>query len=570
MAKTVIMPKLGLTMTEGMVASWRKKAGDTVKVGDVLCEVSTDKLTNEVTAEEDGVLQIIVAEGETVPVQTVLGVVGAAGEDVSALSGGSAAAGKAPAASEVPAKSKKDVNAIVLGGGPGGYVTAIRLAQNGAKVTVVEKKNLGGTCLNVGCIPTKALYHSAELYHKLHGEAQANGIIINEVSLDWSGVQKRRETVINTLVGGVKALLRANGVKVIEGTGRIVDDHTLEVDSDGMKTQMNYDALVLATGMIPKKIPIPGADLPGVLTSTEVMTLTEKPESLCIIGGGVIGCEFASIYNAFGTKVTVLEALPEICAPLDDDLINAVKARFKKEKIDVYSGCSVQSISEVDGKMQVVFNGTSMVFDYVLMATGRKPATDDIGLENVGIKTERGFIEVDRATMRTVCPSIYAIGDCNGGIQLAHVASAEGTVAADTIMGLEPNVDFKAIPSCVYVMPEVATVGLNERDAKAQGYQVKVGKFPLSGNGKSLIEGDTDGFVKFVTDAATGEILGLHIIGPRATDLIGEAVLAIDLECTVEEIVAAIHSHPTVSEAIQEAAHAVNGSAIHFPPARKK
>lgn len=445
---------------------------------------------------------------------------------------------------------------------------AIRLAQNGADVTLVEKEYLGGTCLNVGCIPTKALLHAAAVYQMAANEAAETGIEISGVSVNWDAVQKRRSAVVNQLVGGVDGLLRANGVKVILGEGRITSAKTLEVVQDGKCSELTFDTLVVATGSAPKLIPIPGIDLPGVITSTEALSLPERPERLCIIGGGVIGCEFAALYASFGTKVTVLEALPDLLTGMDRDIVGPVAARMKKLKVNIFTGTAVKEIRMKDGGLEVLFNDTGVEADYVLVAAGRGSVTKDIGLETVGVKTERGIISVDRSTMRTNVPNIYAIGDCIGGVQLAHAASVEGLIAADVICGKEPNVNFSAVPACVYTFPEVGSVGLSEAQAEKQGYRVKCGMFSLAGNGKALIEGDTSGAVKLVADADTGELLGMHMVGPRATDMVAEGTLAIDLECTVEEITAAIHAHPTVSEAVQEAAHSVFGNAIHMPPSR--
>ena len=458
------------------------------------------------------------------------------------------------------------MNVVVLGGGPGGYVCAIRLAQNGAHVTLVERAYLGGTCLNVGCIPTKALLHSAAIYHTAAAEAAEAGVEISSVKTNWQKVQARRKGVVNQLVGGVEGLLRANGVKVMMGEGRLTSAKTLDVVQNGTHSELTFNALVIATGSAPKMIPIPGINTPGVITSTEALSLEKRPEKLCIIGGGVIGCEFAAMYAAFGTKVTVLEALPSLLAGMDEDVVRVLTAQMKKLNVDVFTGSAVKEIKPKSGGAEVFFNDTSVEADYVLVATGRGPATKEIGLEEIGIKTDRGFIAVDRATMRTNVPGIYAIGDCNGGVQLAHAASAEGIIAADIICGLEPNVNFSAVPSCVYTFPEIGSVGLSEAQAAKQGYKVKTGAFSLAGNGKSLIEGDTSGLVKLVADAETGEVLGMHIAGPRATDMIAEGTLAINLECTVEEIASSIHPHPTVSEAIQEAAHSVFENAIHMPP----
>lgn len=461
------------------------------------------------------------------------------------------------------------MNVVVLGGGPGGYVCAIRLAQNGANVTLVERSYLGGTCLNVGCIPTKALLHAAGLYRTATVEAKETGIDISSVSVDWPRVQARRQAVVNQLVGGVTGLLQANGVKVITGEGRLTSAKTVEVAQDSGSISLEFDALVIATGSEAKLLPIPGVQGDKVITSTEALSLDKLPDSLCIIGGGVIGCEFASLYASFGTKVTILEALPNLLSGIDADVVSVIAAQLRQLGVDIFTGVKVEEIISSDASAKVCFDGSSVTADYVLLAAGRKPLTDRLGLESLNIRTEKGFISVDRSTMQTSLPGIYAIGDCVGGVLLAHAASAEGMVAADAICGKKPEMNFQAVPACIYTFPEAGSVGLTEAQARQQNIDVKTGIFPLMGNGKSLIEGDTSGLVKLVADGATGEVLGLHIVGPHATDMIAEGTLAIDLECTVDELTAAIHPHPTVSEAVQEAAHSVFGSAIHMPPRRK-
>lgn len=454
---------------------------------------------------------------------------------------------------------------VVIGGGPGGYVCAIRLAQLGGEVTLVEKGELGGTCLNVGCIPTKALLHTAEVYTEIT-QAKELGLKA-QAEVDWPGVQHRKQAVVDRLVGGVGGLLKANGVAVINGTASFTGGRQLSVTTAAGEEVLDFDKAVIAVGAGPKIPPISGADLPGVITSTEALSLPAIPERLVVIGGGVIGCEMAGIYQSFGSQVTILEALPELLVNMEPEIVSVLKSRYAQQGIDIHTNCQVQSIAKADDGLTVDTGAGEFAADYVLMATGRGPDFTGLGLETAGVVVERGFIAA-AGTMQTTNPDIYAIGDCNGGIQLAHVASAEGEVAAEHICGHESKTKLDIVPSGVYTSPELAGVGLTEAEAVAKGHTVKTGVFSLNGNGKSLISGDGDGLVKFVADAATDEILGLHLAAPRATDIIQEGALALRLEATLEEVTTTIHPHPTIVEAVLEGALAANGRAIHQPPRR--
>ncbi|MBU4440791.1 MAG: dihydrolipoyl dehydrogenase [Acetobacterium sp.] len=462
---------------------------------------------------------------------------------------------------------------VILGGGPGGYVAAIRAAQLGAAVTLVENKYLGGTCLNVGCIPTKVLLHTTELMDVLKNDAKELGINVLGFETDWQKLQQRKTKIIKNLVGGVNGLLKNNTVTKIIGSGVFLNDHQIKVfvnnESNSSKEAMviDFDFAIIATGSKPVIPPIPGTELPDVITSETALSLEAVPESLCIIGGGVIGCEFASIYNAFGCKVTIIEMLPEIIANMDKDIVKPLKEKMIKDGVEIFTSTKVESIQQTTEGIAVKTSSKSgemiVAAQKVLLSIGRKPELDTLELEKAGVETERGAIKVNQK-MQTNKPNIYAVGDCNGGVMLAHVASAEGIVAVETIMRIKSKIDFKTIPYCVYTKPELASVGLTEAQASDLGYDVKVGSFPMAANGKAMIMGETSGVVKYIADAVTGEILGLHMAGPRATDLIVEGALAIRLEVTVEELITTIHAHPTVGESLLEAAHAVNGHAIHL------
>lgn len=458
---------------------------------------------------------------------------------------------------------------IIVGGGPGGYVTAIRGAQLGAEVELVESDSLGGTCLNVGCIPTKAILHTADLYDAVKNGASI-GLLTDNVRVDWKTVMDRKAVVVKKLVGGVDGLLRANKVKVHHGKGVLLDEKTVNL-SNG--ESLHGDAMILATGSEPVKLKFPGADLPGVIDSTQALSLEKIPESMIIIGGGVIGVELAAAFSAFGCKVTIVEMLPEILPPIDKEITAQVKQQMTKKGIKIMTGARLTAVAEKDSrlcaKIAIGEKMEELSAEFVLVAVGRKARTENIGLEKLGIETERGKIKVDNH-FRTNVEGIYAIGDCNGKMMLAHAASSQGVAAVEYIMGYPGMYNDRTVPSCIYTQPEISAVGLTEEQVKAQGLAYKVGRFSLAGNGKAIIECNGIGMIKIIAGEKYGEILGVHMFGPRTTDMIAEAALAIRLEATVDEFVTTVHAHPTVSEAVAEAALAVNGRSIHWPPERKK
>lgn len=458
----------------------------------------------------------------------------------------------------------------IIGGGPGGYVAAIRASQLGAEVTIIEKQALGGTCLNVGCVPTKALIHSADLYHEITHDAAANGILVGEAQIDFAAMQKRKAKVVKQLVGGVGGLMKANGITTVIGQARFKSASVIEVRSEAVVSEITFDKAIIASGSVPSSVPIPGSDLEGVIDSTGALALKAVPESMCIIGGGVIGIEMAHVYQRLGTKITIVEMLPDILVNLDADIVAPLKKSMKKNKVDIHTETKVNSIEKTDAGLAVHVtdkDGQALTFtaEKVLMCVGRRPATDDLGLAEIGVETERRRIVVDKS-FKTSVDNIYAVGDCIGGIMLAHVASAEGIAAVEGIMGEKPSIQFNTVPSCVYTAPELSGVGLTERQAAEQGLDYVVGTFPLMGNGKSLIIGDTSGLVKIIADKNTHQVLGLHMCGPSATELIVEGALAIGKQATVEDMLSVIHAHPTVGESLQEAAHAVFGNALNMPP----
>lgn len=564
MAVEVKMPQLGLTMEEGTVSKWIKKEGDTVKVGDILVEITTDKLTSEVASEEEGTLiKIVAEEGTDVPVKGILAYIGQAGEVV-----GGTAPTVAPQVAPAPKKDGKTTIAVI-GGGPGGYVAAIRAAQLGGEVTLIEKNKLGGTCLNVGCIPTKVLLHSAEALAEAKEMAEL-GINVEVKGVDWNKVQAKKNAVTNQLVSGVSGLMKANKIKVIEGVATFASKDTLVVTKkDGSKENLTFDKIIIAAGSVPAVPPIPGVkENANCVDSTGALSFDTVPKSLLVIGGGVIGIELATAYSRFGTEVTVVEAMSKLLPMMDGELTAQLRKMMETRGIKIMTDAKVQSVEGVGAatKVNVEVGGKVEAFtaDKVLVAVGRRTDTEALNLDAVGIAHDRGRISVNDK-METSVANVYAIGDCLGKVMLAHVASAQGEIAAENALGEDVNYDGTTNPSCVYTDPEFAGVGLTEDKAKELGIEYQVGKFPLMANGKSLIMNGGVGMIKFIIGKEYKEVLGVHILGPRATDLIGECALAIGMEATVEDIFATIHAHPTVTEAVREAALAAEKRAIHIP-----
>ena len=460
-------------------------------------------------------------------------------------------------------------NVIVIGGGPGGYVAAIRAAQLGASVTVVEKEHLGGTCLNVGCIPTKCLLRSAELLEDMRTRGAELGVKADNLTVDFPQVIAHKAQVSKQLTMGIAGLLKMNKIAKVDGEAVFTGEKAIRVKkADGTEEDMAADAIIVAAGSVNSQPPIPGLkENPNCIDSTGALSLETLPESMVVIGGGVIGLELACAYAAFGTKITVVEAMDHMLPMLDGDLTKIGVAHMKKMGMEFNLECPVQSVEESPVGAKVVCKnkaGETVSFEAekVLVAIGRKANTASLNLEVGKIDNDRGRIIVNDK-METNVPGVYAIGDCVlGHAQLAHTASAMGEVAAENIMGQEAHYDEKTNPTCVYMEPEAASVGLTEERAKAQGLAYKVGKFPLMANGKSLILNGGEGLVKILSSEG-GAVLGMHIIGPRATDLISEGALAIRMGASVEDLISTIHSHPTVSEAVREAALNVEKRAIH-------
>ncbi len=458
---------------------------------------------------------------------------------------------------------------IVVGSGPGGYVAAIRAAQLGMNVACVEAEKLGGVCLNIGCIPTKALLTSAFMVNEMK-ESERHGIMAEAMTFDLGPAQKRSRAVADQLNRGVGGLFKKNKITHVKGYGRLVAKGRVEVDADGDKRALEAPHVILATGSRPRDLPTLKIDEDRVWSSTGALYQESAPESLFIVGAGAIGMEFADIYSAFGTRVTLVEALERILPLEDEEVSRFMERTYKKRGIDIHTGARFESADIQDDGVAVTFKDKKgevheMKVDYVLSAVGRVPNTEDVGLDAAGVKTdERGFVVVDEY-MRTNVDGIYAIGDMAGRQLLAHKAMHEGVACVEHIAGVgHHTVDYANVPNCTYCHPEVASVGLTEAEAREQGYDIEVGKLPWVAIGRAVAMGHTEGFVKIVRDTRYSEILGAHIVGPHATELIAEFVLGRHLESTVEEMERAMHPHPTLSEGVGEGALQALGRAIHI------
>ena len=452
----------------------------------------------------------------------------------------------------------------IIGGGPGGYVAAIKAAQLGGSVCLIEKGEWGGTCLNRGCIPTKTLFAVANLATQVQ-EAPDFGVHISgEATIDYPQVLAHKTSVIAQLTGGIAQLLKANSVDTFNGTATLTDKNTIIVSKpDGTTEQLHAKNVVIATGSEPAEPPVFEIDETQVLTTTGILNLTELPESLLIVGGGVSGCEFASIFNALGCQVTVLELLPTILATEDVQVIRHIQLFMKRKGITIHTGAKLTHVKKSDTDVTAVLeSGEELTAEKMLVSIGRRYNTENIGLEKVGVRTESGKIVVD-TRMQTNVPGIYAVGDVASRYLLAHVASAEGKVAAQNCLGTHAEMDYQVIPWCVFTLPEIGHVGMTEKEATDEGYEVKVGRFPYAANGKALGLRETDGFVKTVSDADSGDILGVHIVGAQASNLIHEAAVGVRLGASAADIAHTVHAHPTLSEMVMESAEAAYDRAIH-------
>jgi dihydrolipoamide dehydrogenase len=456
---------------------------------------------------------------------------------------------------------------VVIGSGPGGYVAGIRAGQLGMKVAVIEKDPfLGGTCTHRGCIPTKALLANAEVWDKIQ-KSKEFGITVGDIRLDFKAGQDRKQSVVDKNAKGIEFLFKKNKVDRITGFGRLAGKGVVEVQGDGAGQKLNAKNIILAMGSVPRDLPHIKADGKRIINSDHILLLTEVPKSMLVIGAGAVGCEFASIFSRFGTKTTIVEVLSQLLPIEDEDISKEFTRNVKKKGIDVYaeakvlscevSDKGVKSVIENKGKQQTIET------EIVLSATGRRAVTENCGLEKTKVQVDRGFVQVNQF-MQTGEPNIYAIGDIVPTPALAHCASFEAILAIEHIKGLEVRpINYDHVPNCTYTDPEVASVGLTEKKAKERGYDVKTGKFPFTANAKARIIGESGGLVKVVSEKKYDELLGVHICGPHATELIAEACAGLELEATAESIARTMHAHPTLSEAIMEAAEDVAGHSIH-------
>lgn len=466
---------------------------------------------------------------------------------------------------------QKQYDIAILGGGPGGYVAAIRAGQLGFKTVVIDKDNLGGICLNWGCIPTKSLLKNAEIFDIVKNHGEIFGIKTTGLDFDFNKIIKRSRDVSDRISKNVELLIKKNKVDRIRGFGRLTSKNRIEILDDKGKTveSIHADRIIIATGARPRNIPAIPIDRKNIITSTEAMILEKLPNELIVIGAGAIGIEFAYFYSTLGTKVTIIEMLKHILPIEDEEVSIALEKNFKKRGIEIFTNSTVEKAEVKGNKVYVTVNVNdekkTLSGEKVLNAIGVVGNVEGIGLDELGIQTEKNHIKVNKETYETNVPGVFAIGDVIGPPWLAHVASAEGIHCVEHIKGIHnPAIDYENIPGCTYCQPQVASVGLTETKAKEKGFEIKVGKFPFMASGKAFAIGEREGFVKMIFDAKYGEILGAHIIGSEATEMIAEVTLARSLEATGESIIKTIHAHPTLSESIMEAAAQAYGEAIHI------
>jgi dihydrolipoamide dehydrogenase len=459
---------------------------------------------------------------------------------------------------------QKNFDLAVLGGGPGGYVAAIRAKKLGINAAVIEKENLGGVCLNWGCIPTKALAHTSDVIEAIRKSAEL-GINIAGSDVDFSKVMERKDKVVYMNRAGLEYNFKKNQIEIIRGEGRLASKNKIIVKgNDGNTIEVNAKNIIIATGSHASSVPPFILDNEGILDNVGILSLKELPESMLVVGGGVVGCEFSSIFATLGTKVTIVELMPSILLNEDEEVSMLINKIFTKKGINIHTGITVENVSKENNKYTCkLSNGETIAVDKILVSVGRKPNSDNIGLAEAGVATDaKGFIKVDEY-LRTNIDNIFAIGDVIGGYQLAHVASSEGIIAVDNVLNKNKEMKYNVIPWAIFTIPEIGTVGLSKKQAVEKGYDVCTGMFPFKNSGKAVAIQDNEGFVKIFTDSSTGEILGSTVIGPRASDLIHEVALGMSGELTVDQIAETVHAHPTLSEAIMEAAEDCFGLSIH-------
>jgi len=580
MATEIIMPKAGIDMTEGQIIKWNKKEGDKVETGEILLEIMTDKTSMELEAEDSGYLiKIIKGDGETVPVTEVIGYIGAEGEvapegtskdTVETSENVSNKKEKEPIKEReieernTAVKSEKgedEFDVVVIGGGPAGYVAAIRAAQVGGKVAVVEKSELGGTCLNRGCIPTKTFLKNAEIIEGIEMSSKRGIILENEkFTIDMPKVISLKNEIVKTLTNGVQGLLKSNSIKIFKGVGKINKDKDVVINGEKV---LRTNKIILAGGSKVGSVNIPGIESKRVLTSDDILDLKELPKSLAVIGGGVVGVELGQAYLSFGSEVTVIEMMDRIVPGVDREASETLRKALEKKGMKILTSSKIKEIIDEGDKLRIKLEDKEdVVAEKALLSIGRVPDLEAVG--ELDLEMERGKIKVDKY-METSVKGVYAPGDINGIKMLAHAAFRMGEVAAENaILGNHREIKLETTPSAIYTIPEVGMVGLTEEEAKEK-YDINIGKFAFVGNGRALASGDTTGFVKVIADKKYGEILGVHIVGQSAAEIINEASSLMAMEITVDEVIKTIHGHPTFSEALFEACADVLGEAIHLP-----
>jgi len=561
------LDKLSGESKSGVIGKINKKIGDKIEVGDILVQVETKKGNVSIKSNASGVIkEMIVDEGDSVNIGDILFKIdGIKNEECCKKSDGF------DYFSNFMKPKIKEINAdiTIIGAGPGGYVAAIYAAKQGKKVVIIEKEHVGGTCLNYGCIPTKSLVRSSEIYRNMK-KSESFGIFAENISVDMKKVINRKDNIKNELKGGIEYLLEKNNVEKIDGNGKILDKNTVFVKTNRAETTINTKDIIIATGSETSIVPIKGIDSKNVITSTEALDMTSLPKKLVIVGGGVIGMEFAFIYESFGVEVFVVEYADKILASLDDDVCDEISKIAKEDGMKLYTSSKVESIDDTeDGGSIVSFvkDGKSRYIscDKVLLAVGRQPYFEGLGIEELEIEMNENKkgIKINEK-MQTNISNIYAIGDVTNILQLAHVASHQGIVAIDNILGEDKTIDYSTVPSAIFTEPEIAVIGITEKIAMEKGIDIEIGKFPMSANGKALTLGEPKGFVKIIKERSTGKIIGSTIIGPHATDLLSSVTLCIKNNLTTKQITETIFAHPTTAESIHEAALSVEGGAIHF------
>ncbi len=571
MAIEIKVPALGESVTSATIGKWLKQPGDTVAIDEPVVELETDKVSVEVPSPAAGVLEAhTVNEGDEVEVGAILATIGSGNGAAAAPKAAKAAEPKkaepAPTPAAAPA-SETDYDIVVIGAGPGGYICAIRAAQLGFKVACVEKRaTLGGTCLNVGCIPSKALLHSSENFAAASHDFAAHGVIIDSVKLDLDKMQKRKAGIVESNVKGIEFLFKKNGITWLKGTGKV--EGTGRITVDGKPVTAKH--IVIASGSDSAGLKGVEVDEKTIVSSTGALELSAVPKRLSVIGGGVIGLELGSVWHRLGAEVTVIEYLDRLVPGTDNEVEAAFRKILVKQGMKFKLGHKVTGAEKTKSGVKLSVEPAkggdteTLEADVVLLSIGRTAASKNMGLEESGVKLDnRGRIEVDDHFATNV-PGIYAIGDVIRGPMLAHKAEEEGVVLAEMLAGQSGHVNYDAIPGVVYTWPEVATVGFTEEQLKEKGVAYNVGKFPFMANGRARALGMTDGFAKVIADKATDRVLGVHIIGPNAGDLIAECVMAIEFGASSEDIGRVCHAHPTLSEVVKEAALATNGSALNM------